>query len=254
MRAEILYEDEHILVAYKPAGLATQTARVGRQDLVGELKNALGRRAASPGESHGRREPYLGVIHRLDQPVEGLLVFAKNKKAAASLSRQLQGEGCALHKRYYAALYGWPSRPEGELVHFLRKEGDRAVVLGSSMGEGCGEAKRAALHYQVLRTEDVRGRKLALADIRLHTGRFHQIRAQMAHVGMPLLGDLKYGDEALREASAELGIRNVALCAYSLEFAHPVSGEALRFRTAPRGAAFSLFPSFPGFSFRGTSG
>lgn len=245
VEAEILYEDKHIMVVYKPAGLATQTARVGLPDLVSELKNHLARSRTSSGSGCGRDVPYLGVVHRLDQPVEGMLVFALHKKAAAVLSGQLQKQGDkgTLHKHYYAVFCGQPPAWEGKLTDYIDKDGEnRAVIREPSQGRGePAGAKKAVLQYRVLRTLDKEGRRISLADILLETGRFHQIRAQMAHGGMSLLGDMKYGDGEAREASLALGIRSVALCAYSLEFTHPVTGEALCFRTAPRGRAFSYF-------------
>ena len=100
MKKYIVYEDRDILVAYKPAGIATQTARLGQQDMVSELKNYL----SGQPQYRGKGEPYLGLVHRLDQPVAGILVFGKTKEAAASLSRQI-AEG-KLHKYYYAVIYG----------------------------------------------------------------------------------------------------------------------------------------------------
>ena len=125
MKTEILYEDNSILVIRKPAGLAVQSAGIGQADVVSELKSHLAKLpdAGRPGKG----EPYLGIVHRLDQPVEGLLVFAKDKKAAAALSKQL-AEG-ALNKHYYAVLCGYPDCPEGDLVDYLRKEGN--VAAGS---------------------------------------------------------------------------------------------------------------------------
>ena len=118
MMTEIVYEDADILVVYKPAGLATQTAKTGQKDVVSELKNYLQRSRKEPGGARGGSEPYLGVLHRLDQPVEGLLVFAKNKKTAAALSGQLQGRGEeeSFCKRYYAVLCGIPAQMEGEMT------------------------------------------------------------------------------------------------------------------------------------------
>ena len=120
MKTEIIYEDANILVCYKPAGLPVQTAKVGQMDMVSELKNYL-------------HSAYLGIIHRLDQPVEGLLVFAKDKKSAAKLSAYLQ-EG-TLNKQYYGVICGKPSAPGGELVDYLKKEIDRAVVVTEAYQE-----------------------------------------------------------------------------------------------------------------------
>lgn len=240
MKTEIIYEDKDLLVIRKPAGLATQTARVGQADVVSELKNHIAASGAS-------KPPYLGIIHRLDQPVEGLLVFAKNKKAAAALTKQLggQGEDCTLNKQYYAVLYGKPSRGEGELVDYMYKDMQKtgkAVIVENyteDFGKGC---KKAVLHYRILQTiRTPSGEDISLAEIQIDTGRFHQIRAQMAHAGTALLGDGKYADEAAKLCSRGLGIRNVSLCAGSIAFVHPVTGEKLHFETKPISEAFSFF-------------
>lgn len=231
MRTRIIYEDAHVIVAYKPAGLATQTAKIGQADMVSELKNYLS--AAQKGKTS-----YLGVIHRLDQPVEGLLVFAKSKQAAAGLTKQLtQG---TLNKHYYAVICGNPSVQEGKLVDYLYKDaaGKAQVVTGQQ--EQYPEAKKAVLQYRVVKNLSTE-KPVFLADIHIDTGRFHQIRSQMAHAGMPLLGDSKYGTEESLAYSGEWGIRNVALCAYSVEFSHPVTGKKLSFQVEPEGKAFTMF-------------
>lgn len=239
MRTEILYEDKKLLVVYKPAGLAVQTAKIGQPDVVSELKNHLS-------------QSYLGVIHRLDQPVEGLLVFAKSKEAAAWLTGRLQagGEGGAFHKRYYAALCGKPSEEEGVFVDDLYKTQDnRAMILcpdnrQNPAGEkACGDAaqaKRAVLRYRIIQTTDAPA-PLALAEIEIETGRFHQIRAQMAFHGLPLLGDVKYGNDDSISLARELGVKNVSLCACALEFSNYGSKEKMFFRIKPRGIGFSFF-------------
>lgn len=250
MRTEIVYEDRDLLVIWKPAGIATQTARVGQADVVSELKNYL----AAAGSSG--RLPYLGVIHRLDQPVEGLLVFAKNKETAAALTRQLGGgeEEGLLNKQYYAVICGKLSEPEGELVDYLRKGADGRAEAAEdvraaekTLPAGCAPAeregyRRAALRYRLLQTVEVLpGREISLAQIELETGRFHQIRAQMARAGTALLGDLKYGSEESRDCGEKLGIRTVALCAGRITLTHPATGEIMRFERKPTGKAFSYF-------------
>lgn len=230
MKAEIIYEDKELLVVRKPAGLATQTARVGQADVVSELKNYL-------------RNPYLGVIHRLDQPVEGLLVFAKTKNAAAALSEQL-GEG-TLNKQYYAVICGKPAEEQGELVDYLYKDIQKtglAVVIGEQELPQHSDAKKAVLQYRLLQYAEEAD--LSLLEIQIDTGRFHQIRAQMSHAGMALAGDAKYADAAVRKRGEELGIRTVALCAYCLDFQHPVKKEKMYFQTKPEGKAFTYFESF----------
>lgn len=235
MRTEILYEDNSILVIRKPAGLAVQSARIGQADVVSELKSYLARQTKV-----GRGEPYLAVIHRLDQPVEGVLVFAKEKKAAAALTKQLS-EG-TLNKQYYAVLCGYPDASEGELVDYLRKEGNVAVAV-TDREQKFPDAKIAKLQYRILeRTEQPM--PLALADVCIETGRFHQIRVQFAHAGWPLLGDTKYGNTATGGTTGSTSYRGVALCAYSLEFTHPGSGKKMSFRVKPQNPAFEKFMNF----------
>lgn len=217
----IIYEDKDILVCRKPAGLPTQTAKVAAPDLVSELKNYLAEKG----------EPYLAVVHRLDQPVEGLLVFAKNKKAAKKLNEQLRQN--EFNKVYYAVAFNQPPVQEGMLEDYMIKDGSRAkIVTADTPG-----AKKAVLHYKLIAIE--KGR--TLYEVRLETGRFHQIRAQMAHAGMPLLGDKKYADAAIRIYSEMHGIKNVALCAYKLKLVHPGSGEEMLFVSKPSGEAFRAF-------------
>ena len=127
MRTEILYEDKIIMVIRKPAGLAVQSAGIGQPDVVSELKSHLAKLPDTGRLGPGKGEPYLGIVHRLDQPVEGVLVFAKEKKSAAVLTKQLSAG--TLNKQYYAVLCGYPAVAEGELVDYLRKEGSVAVAV-----------------------------------------------------------------------------------------------------------------------------
>lgn len=217
----IVYEDDDILVCKKPAGLPTQTAKIAAPDLVSELKNHL----AEKGES------YLAVIHRLDQPVEGLLVFAKNREAAKNLSGQLKQND--FNKVYCAVSFNQPIVQEGMLEDYMIKEGSLAKIVPADTPG----AKRAVLHYRLLAAKGGR----VLYEVRLETGRFHQIRAQMAHAGMPLLGDKKYADPAIKLYSEGHGIKNIALCAYKLKFKHPKSGEEMLFVDKPAGDVFREF-------------
>lgn len=249
MKTKIIYEDDQVFVCHKPAGLATQTARVGQADMVTELKSYLARQArglqktgkGGSGVTGGKGgdAPYLGVVHRLDQPVEGLLVFAKTKLAAAKLTAQLS-KGI-LNKQYYAVICGQPEAESGELVDYLVRDaqaGVAQVVNGNE--ERLPEAKKAVLQYQVVRRITT-PEALVLLDIHIDTGRFHQIRAQMSHAGMPLLGDSKYGTECVRHKSIQLWVRNAALCAYKIGFIHPLTGKFMEFEIQPEGNAFSFF-------------
>lgn len=228
MRTTLLFEDKHIIVAYKPAGLATQTARVGQPDMVSELKNHIG-------------NPRLGVIHRLDQPVEGVLVFGKTGAAAADLSRQLTRG--ILNKRYYAVVCGEIAGTEGMLVDFLRKTPDNRAEVVTAAGQSentssrRGGAQKAVLQYRIVES----GGNIHLLDIQIETGRFHQIRAQLANAGMPILGDAKYGNDFSRELSSSLSVKNVALCACELQFVHPSTGKPMCFHVEPQGGIFRRF-------------
>lgn len=177
---EILYEDEAVLVCRKEAGVAVQTARSAQQDMVSLLKNY---RAAK------KETPYIGVIHRLDQPVEGVMVFAKTPQAAAKLSAQVSGR--SVEKEYLAVTAGVPQPESGKLRDFLRRDG--RTNTSSVVAEGTPDAKEARLSYRVEQTSADGARALVL--VRLETGRHHQIRVQMAHAGYPLEGDRKYGKE-----------------------------------------------------------
>lgn len=224
MQTQIVYEDEAVLVIRKPAGLATESAGIGQKDVVSELKNYVAKK--NPGKM-----PYLGVVHRLDQPVEGLLVFAKTKKAAENLTAQL-GKG-TLKKEYLAVVCGKVPENTGRLVDYLAKEKGMAVVKDAADAQ----AKKAVLTY----TKKAETEELTLLAVQIETGRFHQIRAQLSHAGFPILGDEKYGSEESKELSREKKIRFTALCAASLSFRHPVTGKVMAFTQAPQNPAFAEF-------------
>lgn len=237
MQKNIVFEDEHVIVAYKPAGIATQTARLGQQDMVSELKNYLARKP----ENKGKGAPYLGLVHRLDQPVAGILVFAKTKQAAASLSKQIT-DG-TFHKYYYALVYGRPKTKQVVLEDYLYK--DSKTNMSSVVTKDTPEAKAAKLCYNWKETLMVweAMQEASLVEIELFTGRHHQIRVQMAYAGLPLLGDSKYGTEESRYFSKEIGCRNVALCACRLEFKHPKTGKDVNFVKKPDDEIFIPFLS-----------
>lgn len=212
----IVYEDNVLLIVHKPAGIATQTARLGQADVVSELKNYR----KNKGE-----DTYIGVIHRLDQPVEGLLVFAKNQSAAEQLSLQLQ-DG-TLKKSYLALVQGELEKDTGgELTDFLLK--DNRTNLSRVVNEGIRGAKRAGLCWKCVET--YAGKGYSMVEVELYTGRHHQIRVQLSNAGMPLLGDMKYGTDASKALSRQLGITNTALLAHKLALLHPKTGKYLEYR------------------------
>lgn len=226
MTPEILYEDNEIIVCYKPAGIATQTAQLSSQDMVSLLKNHL-------AKLRKEDRPYIGVIHRLDMPVSGLLVFAKNSKAAANLSKQIQNGNA--NKDYIALCHGRLKEKKGTLVHYLRKDSQRkmAEVLEeedflkkqATQKEEAVCYKKAVLTYEVEK-EDV---EASIVKVHLQTGRFHQIRAQLSAIGHPLLGDMKYKTKDSESVSGEKKIDKPALCAYRLILKHPLTGKRMEF-------------------------
>ena len=222
----ILFEDKEILVCHKPAGIAVQNARLGAADMESSLKNYLALK--NPGKM-----PYLGIVHRLDQPVEGVLVFAKTPKAASGLNRQITAK--TVTKEYLAVTAQMADEKQGHLEDYLKKDGrtnSSSVVASKTPG-----AKKAVLDYWVqeeTKDERIETGKRILVKIALDTGRHHQIRVQMAHKGMPLLGDRKYN--AKDPSGLPLG-----LCSCHLAFRHPVTGKKMEFKAAPKGEAFTDF-------------
>lgn len=234
MQIGILYEDKDIAVIHKPAGIAVQTGQIGRQDVVSELKNHC---AAADGCKERNRQPFIGVVHRLDQPVEGILVFGKTPEATASLNKQLSGEG--MHKKYYAVVCGQVPGEEGELVDYLYKDtrSNTSRVIEKEEQKKYPDAKKAVLSYRLLaRTEEA-----ALLAVFLQTGRHHQIRVQMSHAGMPLMGDSKYSSPGSAAASVGLGAKDVALCAYYLKFIHPTTKKQMEYTVSPSNPVFQIF-------------
>ena len=223
----ILYEDTQILVCVKPAGVATQSKRIGSPDMVSLLKNHISMTSGKSGE------PYLAVIHRLDQPVEGVLVFAKTPKAAAELNRQITSK--TVTKEYLAVTAQLPEEKQGHLEDYLKKDNrtnSSSVVTPKTPG-----AKKASLDYSIqeeIKDERTATGKRILVKIILDTGRHHQIRVQMAHKGMPLLGDRKYN--AADKSDLPLG-----LCSCHLAFRHPANGKKMEFKVTPKGETFKGF-------------
>ncbi|MBR1470422.1 MAG: RluA family pseudouridine synthase [Lachnospiraceae bacterium] len=215
-RIGIIYEDAHLLVCRKHAGIAVQTAALAQADMVSELKNHLAQA--------GGGEPYVAVIHRLDQPVEGLLVFAKTAQAAAALSAQAAGDAQnGMQKEYTAQIYGHMSAEKGELRDVLCKDSRSNTSRVAAPGEKGG--KKARLAYEVLEENG----EVQTLRIRLYTGRHHQIRVQLSHAGCPILGDVKYGTEAAKQYARSAGITQLCLKADHLCFTHPQTGKKMEF-------------------------
>ncbi|MFC7366709.1 MULTISPECIES: RluA family pseudouridine synthase [Bhargavaea] len=213
MNIPILFEDNHLLVVEKPVNMPVQEDRTGDMDLLTALKEMIKERDNKPGNV------YLGLVHRLDRPVGGAIVFAKTSKAASRLSDALRRRD--MDREYIAVVRGVPPKEKGRLEHHLLKDKKENKV--SVVRPGVRDAKKAVLDYEVLG----RNGELTLVSVRLETGRPHQIRVQLTSVGCPLYGDQKYG------ASVNRPGQQIALWAKSLAFTHPVKKEPLFFTNLP---------------------
>ena len=208
----ILFEDNHVIVVLKPQNLASCPDESGDGNLLDALKEYIRAKYEKPGNV------YLGLVHRLDRPTGGLMVFAKTSKAAGRLSEQMRTGD--FEKRYLTVLNGTPAPESGSLVNRLKKNTVNNMVYLCT--QGTDGAKLASLDYHVL--EKAGG--LALTEIKLHTGRSHQIRVQTAGISHPVYGDMRYGGERAQKGK-------LALWAYSLSFTHPVTKERMRFLSEP---------------------
>ena len=203
MMPEILYEDNHILIVNKRPGEIVQGDKTGDEPLVESLKQFIKERDCKPGNV------FLGVVHRLDRPVGGALIFAKTSKALARLNDMLRnGE---IHKTYWALTRNKPPKDSDTLTHYITSV-DRNNKSYASATPKKG-AKEARLKYELL----ARGKTLSLIEVELLTGRKHQIRAQLSAIGCPIRGDLKYGDKRSNPDG------DISLLARKIDFIHPVS-------------------------------
>ena len=208
----IIYRDRNLIVVEKPPGMASQQERGLDMDAVSWIRIHL-------------HTDYVGVVHRLDKPVGGVMVYALDPQSAARLSEQVRAR--QVSKTYEAAVYGQPAQSGGTLEDMLLE--DRRSNVTKVAAAGTPKARRAVLSYEteaVLRREE---QCWTLLRIHLLTGRRHQIRVQLAHAGYGIAGDRKYSPEA----PLLPGYRGLALYASELEFAHPVSGERMKFSARP---------------------
>lgn len=213
MKVPILYEDNHLLLVEKPVNIPVQADSSGDLDLLTLLKEDIRVRYQKPGNV------YLGLVHRLDRPVGGAMVFAKTSKAASRLSDMIRRQ--TIERNYLTIVHGTPKQKKGELVHYLYKDKKKNKVF--SVAANHPEAKKAVLDYEVLAAKD----GLSLLSVNLHTGRSHQIRVQLATMGHPLFGDQKYGQHVNKVG------QQIALWAYTLRLEHPVKKEPIEVRSIP---------------------
>lgn len=209
---QILYEDNHIIVVLKPQMLACCPDESKDDNLLDTVKRYVKAAYQKPGNV------YIGLVHRLDRPTGGVMVYAKTSKAAARLTEGLQTGD--FEKKYLTVVCGTPDGERGTLSNYLRKNTVNNMVYVCTPTED--GAKYAELDYKVLEEKG----KHSLLEVRLHTGRTHQIRVQMAGISHPVFGDMRYGG-----ALAQKG--KLALWAYSLSFTHPVTKERLKFMAYP---------------------
>ncbi len=227
MIRNILYEDKNIIVVKKPTGMDSQSSSSFAPDMVSEIKKHIHSQYPQSGE------PYVGVIHRLDKPVGGVMVYAKTKKAAAALSAQVQSR--KMKKVYMAVVCGRIVDNVENFVDYLLKDSRNNV--SRIVEKGIIGSKRAELRYQIIDSMEI-PEPLALVEIELSTGRHHQIRVQFAAHGLPLWGDSRYNP---RFADRKNPGESLALWAWKLTFFHPCTGKAMTFEVQPEGRMFEKF-------------
>lgn len=211
---EVLFEDNHIIVVSKPQGVASQPDATGDKDMLTLVKEYIKEKYNKPGEA------FVGLVHRLDRPTGGAMVFAKTSKAASRLSEQMKnGE---FDKTYLAVVCGKPRENKGKIVSYLKK--DEKTNTAQIVPQTTTGAKRAELDYEVLEYNNQTNH--SLVKVKLYSGRGHQIRVQMKSIKCPVFGDQKYGGEGMAKVMLNL-------FATELAFVHPVSKQKLIFRVYP---------------------
>ncbi len=216
---KILYEDNHIIVVVKEPGIPTQEDKTGDKDMLTIVKEYIKVKYNKPGNV------YLGLVHRLDRMVGGVMVFAKTSKAASRISEYIRQKN--VKKRYLAVVNGTlpVSDQKVELRNYLVK--NERLNMSRVVDSTTKGSKEAILEYKVLKNFTYNGKDYSLVDIDLHTGRHHQIRLQFANIGHPLYGDIKYGQKVNKVG------QNLALFSYYLSFFHPTKDEYLEFEFKP---------------------
>lgn len=202
---QVIYEDNHIIIVSKRSGEIVQGDKTGDKTLADDAKQYIKEKYAKPGNV------FLGVVHRLDRPVWGLVVFAKTSKALSRLNDMFRTGD--VHKTYWAITQNCPAEPEATLTDWIRRNEKQNKSYAYS--REVPDSKKAVLHYKVIGRSD----NYTLVEVNLMTGRHHQIRCQLANIGCPIKGDLKYG------ACRSNPDGSISLLARRIEFVHPVSKE-----------------------------
>ena len=210
---KIIYEDNHLIVVEKEPNIPSQSDKTGDIDMLTLVKKYIKEKCQKPGEV------YLGLVHRLDRPVGGIMVFAKTSKAASRLSEQIRSKQFV--KNYLAVVDGKFEKTKGTLQDYLYK--DERTNTSKVVKQEKKNAKLAILDYEVLNYDEKRN--LSLVKINLHTGRHHQIRVQLANINHSIYGDQKYGTRGKN--------KQIRLWAYEVKFLHPTRKDLLNFRDYP---------------------
>ncbi len=212
-KLKVLFEDNHIIVVEKKPNIPSQADKTGDEDMLTMVKQYIKETYDKPGNV------YLGLVHRLDRPVGGIMIFAKTSKAASRLSNQVREK--VFKKKYLAVVDGKISQKQGTLEDYLYK--DERNNTSKVVDKDKKNAKLAKLDYQILKYNEVKD--LSLLEINLHTGRHHQIRVQLANFGHSIFGDQKYGTRGKG--------KQIALWAYQLTIVHPITKEEMVFEDLP---------------------
>ena len=195
---KVLYEDNHLIAVYKPAGILVQGDKSGDISLLDEVRTYIKKKYDKPGNV------FVGLVHRLDRNVDGIVLFAKTSKGASRVSEQIREH--TVKKTYHAWVHGTPKDSQATLVHFLVH--NESNNLSEIFDTEKPNSQKAELSYELIKTEG----EFSLLKVNLKTGRHHQIRAQLSHIGHSIVGDIKYG------SSVQLPEQKLALTATSLSF------------------------------------
>ena len=212
-KLKVIYEDNHIIIVEKIPNVPSQSDKTGDIDMLTMVKQYIKEKYNKPGNV------YLGLVHRLDRPVGGIMIFAKTSKAASRLSDQVREK--VFKKKYLAVVDGKIENKSGTLEDYLYK--DERNNISRVVNKDKKNAKLAKLDYEVIKYDEVKN--LSLVKVNLHTGRHHQIRVQLSNFGHSIFGDQKYGTRGQG--------KQIALWAYELTINHPITKEEMTFKDLP---------------------
>ena len=215
MKFKVLFEDNHLLVVEKPRNMPVQEDSSGDRDLLNAAKDFLVEKYNKPGNA------FLALVHRIDRPVGGVLLFGKTSKGASRISNEIRLN--RFDREYYAVVRGIPTKRKGTVTDYLLK--NRKTNVSSVVKKGTKDAKKAKLDYEVMDVDSTED--LSLVKVKLHTGRSHQIRVQLSHMGFPIYGDQKYGQHVNKVG------QQIALWAHELAVKHPTKDELIEVSCEP---------------------